>query len=97
LAVEVAGLLFKFNLVLPVFTLQGDHEILEIVDYVVVNRHVLLVHVLFTSQVLDLKVGLQEAVQCFLLVKLALNLERQFFEFLLVAPDTCFDLLDQRH
>jgi hypothetical protein len=24
-------------------------------------------------------------------------LERQFFEFLLVAPDTCFDLLDQRH
>ena len=68
LAIEVVCLLFKFNLILPVFTIQGNHEILEIMEYVVVLRHVLLVHVLVTSHILDLKVGLKEAVECFLLV-----------------------------
>ena len=68
LAIEVVCLLFKFNLILPVFTIQGNHEILEIMEYVVVLRHVLLVHVLVTGHILDLKVGLEEAVECFLLV-----------------------------
>ena len=68
MAIEVVCLLFKFNLILPVFTIQGNHEILEIMEYVVVLRHVLLVHVLVTSHILDLKVGLKEAVECFLLV-----------------------------
>ena len=68
MAIEVVCLLFKFNLILPVFTIQGNHEILEIMEYVVVLRHVLLVHVLVTGHILDLKVGLEEAVECFLLV-----------------------------
>jgi hypothetical protein len=65
--------------------------------HVIVFWYVLLVDVLFAAEILDLEVGLEEAVECLLLVELVLNLKRQFFEFLLVAPDTCFDLLDQRH
>lgn len=97
LAVEVVGLLFKFNLVLPVFSIQGYHEVLKIMKHVIVFWYVLLVYVLFAAEILNLKVGLEEAVECLLLVELVLNLERQFFKFLLVAPNTYLDLLYQRN
>jgi len=90
-------LLFKFNLVLPVFSIQGYHEVLKIMKHVIVFWYVLLVYVLFAAEILDLKVGLKEAVECLLLVELVLNLERQFFKFLLVAPNTYLDLLYQRN
>lgn len=90
-------MLFKFNLVLPVFSIQGYHEVLKIMKHVIVFWYVLLVDVLFAAEILDLEVGLEEAVECLLLVELVLNLKRQFFEFLLVAPNTYLDLLYQRN
>lgn len=65
--------------------------------HVIVFWYVLLVYVLFAAEILNLKVGLEEAVECLLLVELVLNLERQFFKFLLVAPNTYLDLLYQRN
>lgn len=90
-------MLFEFNLVLPVFSIQGYHEVLKIMKHVIVFWYVLLVYVLFAAEILNLKVGLEEAVECLLLVELVLNLERQFFKFLLVAPNTYLDLLYQRN
>lgn len=62
LAVEVVGLLFKFNLVLPVSPVQSYHEVLKIMKHVVIFRYVLLIDVVFAAEILDLKMGLEEAV-----------------------------------
>ncbi len=65
--------------------------------HVIVFWYVLLVNVLFAAEILDLEVGLEEAIECLLLVELVLNLERQFCEFLLVAPNAYLNLLYQRN